>query len=162
MGTNGRAGISGRGKAAQPVRKRRVVEADYLAVVADVVPPGRWRRIVDAAADLAEKGDAKSREWLARCLLGEAPPSLVSLAADAAEGSRLGDFGLLSQLLRARREAASFRIFDRMGYEDAQRVLASLARSDGGPADPEGPKEEGDPALPNLPAPPDGGLGMSG
>jgi hypothetical protein len=108
---------------------RRSVEAEYLAVLADAVPLTRWRRIVNATADLAEKDDAKSREWLARFLLGEKPPSLVGLAAEAAGGTPLGDTSLLSQLVRVRKDADHLRTFSHTEYGIAQLILGGLDRT---------------------------------
>jgi hypothetical protein len=70
-----------RGNEGGPGRPRRAVETEYLAVIGDVVPLERWRRIVERAAADAEAGDAKARQWLAGSLLGSVPQSLLDVAA---------------------------------------------------------------------------------
>jgi hypothetical protein len=46
-------------------------EPSHLLTLSDTVPPERWKRICEKAAALAEEGDAKAREWLARYLVGD-------------------------------------------------------------------------------------------
>src|SRR5262245_5277425 len=164
MSTNGRAGDNAppKKKAKKPPRPRRAVEAEYLAALADAVPLARWRRIVNATADLAEKGDAKSREWLARYLLGAEPPSLVALAAEAAEGTPLGDTALLSRLIGARKDADYHRLYDRAEYGAALMVLGGLDRTGGDPAPGEGGNGEAARVVPALPAPAPANLEISG
>jgi hypothetical protein len=78
----GRAG-NGRfsfGNPGGPGRPRRVTEKDYLAVLAEEVPPETWRAICRRAAADAKDGDAKARDWIARYLLGP-PAELPALGA---------------------------------------------------------------------------------
>lgn len=65
-----------------PGRPRRAVEADYLRALGDAVSLADWAAIVRVAVDQAKAGDGKARDWLARYLIGETPPSLMGLAAD--------------------------------------------------------------------------------
>ena len=65
-----------------PGRPRRAVEREYLATISDAVPLDVWRKIVDrAVSEATSYGGAKAREWLARYLLGDKPPSMLELAA---------------------------------------------------------------------------------
>ncbi len=69
-----------------PGRPRRVVERDYVSIVADVCPPERWRRIVERTVTDAEAGDPKAREWLGKHLTGKEPESLLRIARKDAQG----------------------------------------------------------------------------
>lgn len=80
-----------RGCAGGPGRPRRAVEVDYLRVAIETVPLERWKRIVDAAAVLAEAGDRAAREWLGRLALGAEPPKLSRIASADARGVDAGD-----------------------------------------------------------------------
>jgi hypothetical protein len=134
-------------------RKRRPVEADYLAALADAVPPSRWRRIVTAAADLAEKGDAKSREWLARYLMSDKPSSLAALAAEVAAGVPPGDTALLSQLVSRQRHAAHVRQYSAHEHGLAERLIGGLDRTPADEADSVAPGEGKDgPAASSQPS----------
>ena len=64
--------------------------------------------------------------------------SSVALAAEAAEGTPLGDTALLSQLLRGRKDARHHRMFDGVDFEAARRLLARLDRAACDPAQPDG------------------------
>ena len=79
---NGRdqRGRFAQGNPGGPGRKPRATEAEYLDATLGAVPLDRWQRVVAKALDLAEKGDAKARDWLGRILVGD--------RADAAEASR--------------------------------------------------------------------------
>lgn len=65
-----------------PGRPRRPVEQEYLATLSNAVTLSVWEQIVQRAVADALQGDARSREWLARYVLGDQTPSLVQLAAD--------------------------------------------------------------------------------
>jgi hypothetical protein len=81
--TNGRdpRGRFAPGGPGGPGRPRRQVETDYLRALADSVSLEDWQEIVAAAVEAAKRGDARSREWLARYLLGEELTPLSRLAA---------------------------------------------------------------------------------
>lgn len=72
-------------------RPRRKVEGDYLRALAETVPPGRWRRIIEKAAVDAEAGCPVARAWLGRFLLGAEAPSLKELAIQEASGESLDE-----------------------------------------------------------------------
>lgn len=69
-----------------PGRPRRKIENDYLATMSDAVGLDAWKRIVETAVRKAERGDAKSRDWLSRYLLGHEPSRLLELAASEFRG----------------------------------------------------------------------------
>lgn len=73
-----------RGWKGGPGRPPRATERTYLATLAAVVTPGKWRAIVKQAAAQARRGDHQARAWLAKYLLGDAPPKLSRLTADDA------------------------------------------------------------------------------
>jgi hypothetical protein len=99
-----------------------------MAALADAVPLERWRRIVEATATLAEEGDAKAREWLARHLLGDRPPSLAAVAAEVAEGVAIGDTELLANIVSRRGDDRHRQLIDGFECERAERILAALER----------------------------------
>lgn len=80
---NGRFAV---GNPGGPGRPRRAVENDYLATMSEIVGLDTWKRIVEKAVSKAEHGDAKSREWLSRYLLGNEPGSLLEIAATEFRG----------------------------------------------------------------------------
>lgn len=53
-----------------PGRPAREKEKTYLLALSEAVPLDRWRRIAERAAEDAEKGDHRSREWLSNYLIG--------------------------------------------------------------------------------------------
>ena len=65
-----------------PGRPRRAVEREYLAALSDAVSLSDWREVVAKALADAKSGCPKARNWLTKYLLGDQPPSLLSLAAD--------------------------------------------------------------------------------
>ena len=69
-----------------PGRPRRIVEADYLAVMSEACPADAWRMIVMRAVEAAKRGEPKSREWLARYLLANDFGGLLKLAAWETKG----------------------------------------------------------------------------
>ena len=96
-----------------PGRPRRAVEGDYLRALTDRLTPDAWGAIVDTAIDDARAGDAKAREWLARYVLGDRPPSLFSLAvADAAGDDADVDAEIRHVVARARADAVARMIAD--------------------------------------------------
>ena len=86
MGDRHHNGQFAAGNPGGPGRPRRAVEREYMAVIGDTVTPDDWKRIVQRARDDALAGDAKARDWLAKFLLGEKPPTLLSLAAAEESG----------------------------------------------------------------------------
>jgi hypothetical protein len=70
-----------------PGRPRRAVELEYLAILADAVPPGQWKKIVAHAVKDALAGDSKARRWLGEHLLGRQREPLTMLAVTEAAGT---------------------------------------------------------------------------
>lgn len=68
------------GNAGGPGRPKRATEAEYLAVLSDVVSVDRWRIICQGAARAAEAGDRHAREWLSKYLVGDAKSADVEAA----------------------------------------------------------------------------------
>ena len=107
------AGRFAPGNPGGPGRPRRAVEGDYLRALTDRLTPDAWGAIVDTAIDDARAGDAKAREWLARYVLGDRPPSLFSLAvADAAGDDADVDAEIRHVVARARADAVARMIAD--------------------------------------------------
>lgn len=107
------AGRFAPGNPGGPGRPRRAVEGDYLRALTDRLTPDAWGAIVDTAIDDARAGDAKAREWLARYVLGDRPPSLFSLAvADAAGDDADVDAEIRHVVTRARADAVARMIAD--------------------------------------------------
>lgn len=107
------AGRFAQGNPGGPGRPRRAVEGDYLRSLTDRVTPDVWGAIVDTAIDDARAGDAKAREWLARYVMGERPPSLFALAvADAAGDDADVDAEIRHVVARARADAVARMIAD--------------------------------------------------
>ena len=81
MSTNGRKsnGRFGKGNKGGPDRPARDIEADYLPTLSDTVTSDRWRRIVARAADDAEAGDHRAREWLGKYLVGDKAAVAISM-----------------------------------------------------------------------------------
>jgi hypothetical protein len=80
-------GRFGPGTAPGPGRPRRCIEGDYLATIADAVPMGRWRAIVDRAVQQAVAGNCRAPEWLAGYLVGRPTgDGLVTLAGNELAG----------------------------------------------------------------------------
>lgn len=66
-----------------PGRRPRQAEAEYMQATIETVSLSRWRRIVQAAAEAAEAGDASARRWLSDYLLGKPAQRLeIDMAAD--------------------------------------------------------------------------------
>jgi len=113
------AGRFTHGNPGGPGRPRRAVESDYLRMLTDRLTPAVWGAIVDTAIDDARAGDARAREWLARYVLGDRPPTLFALAvADAAGADADVDAEIQHVITRARTPAAD-RVVDDI---DAQPV----------------------------------------
>lgn len=92
-----------------PGRRPRQAEAEYLTATIEMVSLARWRRIVQAAAEAAEQGDAKARAWLSGYLLGKPAQRLeVDINAD--------ELALYSQAVEAMRAAGRepMQIFERL------------------------------------------------
>jgi hypothetical protein len=64
-----------------PGRPRRAAEQDYLIAVSEAIPPERFRKIAERAAEDAEKGDAKARQWVSDFLLGRRATTSMTLTA---------------------------------------------------------------------------------
>jgi hypothetical protein len=64
-----------------PGRPRRAAEQDYLIAVSEAISPERFRKIAERAADAAEKGDAKARQWVTDVLLGRRATTSMALTA---------------------------------------------------------------------------------
>lgn len=81
MSTDRTKGRFTKGNAGGPGRPRRQTEASYLQVMMENVPLESWGEIIQSAVTAARAGDPKSREWLARYLVGE--PATVALTPEA-------------------------------------------------------------------------------
>jgi hypothetical protein len=77
-----------------PGRPRRAIEQDYLIAVTDVVPPERFQKIAERAAEDAEKGDARARQWLSDTLVGRR--ATTSMTLTVAEEVQEPDLGVLT------------------------------------------------------------------
>lgn len=64
-----------------PGRPRRQVEREYLDALVGAVPLDEWRKVVAKALKQAKAGDARSRDWLGRYLMGS-DPILVELSEE--------------------------------------------------------------------------------
>jgi hypothetical protein len=62
-----------------------------LARLNSAVTLDDWQQIVDRAVLDAKNGDAKAREWIAKHVIGDNPPSLTSLAAAQQAGMSIDD-----------------------------------------------------------------------
>ena len=110
-----------------PGRPRRAVEREYLAVFGDELTLDRWRRIVRAALDDAENGDAKAREWIAKYALGSDPARLFDLAA--AEAANVTAEDEVADVVRAAALDDVGRMIDQAGG-NITRTLAVHRRSE--------------------------------
>lgn len=63
-------------------KSRRPIEREYIATLNATVSLEKWEAICKRAADDAIAGDHKSREWLAKWLLGTETRPLATLAAE--------------------------------------------------------------------------------
>jgi len=70
-----------------PGRPKREIEQDYIAVLGATVSLERWTKICLRAAEDAEKGDARAREWLGGFMLGKPTGDLL---LKVAAGQRAG------------------------------------------------------------------------
>jgi hypothetical protein len=75
-----KTGRFAQGNTGGPGRPKRSVERHYLAALGDAVSLDAWRAIVDRAVADAQAGDHSARMWLAKYLIGNDPPTLLSLA----------------------------------------------------------------------------------
>ena len=69
------------GNSGGPGRPRRAIEREYLRVLSDAVSLDDWREVVARAVESAKAGDDKSRDWLAKYVIGDAPIGLTELLA---------------------------------------------------------------------------------
>ncbi len=72
-----------------PGRPPRMTEEDYLRTLAENISLDDWAAIIRKAVDDAKSGEAKSREWLSRYLIGsptEAAPTLFDLLKQEVSG----------------------------------------------------------------------------
>jgi len=68
---------------------RRPIEREYLGTLNDVVSLDRWRVICEKAAEDAQAGNPRARDWLARWLMAtESRPLTVLAAEEASNGPR--------------------------------------------------------------------------
>jgi hypothetical protein len=70
-----------KGNGGGPGRPRRAIERDYLAALSDSVTLEDWREIVTRAV-----ADAKSRDWIAKYVVGASPSPLIELAVKESRG----------------------------------------------------------------------------
>ena len=81
-----------------PGRPRRQTERDFLKTLADVAEPA-WPAICAAAVEAARAGDPKSREWIAKFLIGEpVRGALAKIAAAEQQGSDPGEEAIASEI----------------------------------------------------------------
>jgi len=119
-----------KGNAGGPGRQRRAVEIEYLRALSDAVSPDAWNRVCAVALRQALQGDDKARAFLAKYLLGECPPSLVTLAANELLAQPLGDCEVVNEAVH--QSAEWFRLrwccseADEMRYDIAERSLQEL------------------------------------
>ncbi len=86
-GERGQGGRFAKGNRGGPGRPSRATEANYLIAITEAIPLARWRKIVENAAEAAEKGDHQARAWLAKMLLGADPGRLSeAVAGEARDG----------------------------------------------------------------------------
>lgn len=64
-------GLWAKGQSGNPKgRPPKAIEFHYLRTIRDLCSLGDWQQIVRTAVTLAIEGDAKSRDWLSRYLIG--------------------------------------------------------------------------------------------
>jgi hypothetical protein len=80
-----------KGHAGGPGRPRRAVEQEYLVRLSNVVTLDVWQKIIERSVADAMNGDAKARDFLAKYLIGDSPPTLASLAAAEQAGMTIDD-----------------------------------------------------------------------
>lgn len=102
------AGRFATGNCGGPGRPRRPVEQQFLAVVTEECNLSDWREIVQKAVSMAKAGDHKSRDWLARHLIGREPQPLSELlAGELAVGLHFKLIDRVKALLRERDSSVS-------------------------------------------------------
>ena len=84
MARNGRKsnGQFAAGNPGGPGRPSRAIEAEYLGVLSELVTIEKWRRIVARAADDAEAGDHRARQWLGQYLIADQKMTHVDVTAE--------------------------------------------------------------------------------
>ena len=84
MARNGRKsnGQFAAGNPGGPGRPSRAIEAEYLDVLSERVTIEKWRRIVARAADDAEAGDHRARQWLGQYLIADQKMTHVDVTAE--------------------------------------------------------------------------------
>lgn len=117
-------------------RPKRLTEAKYMATIGQEVSLADWQTIVRRAVADAQAGDSQARVWLTRYLVGDAPPSLLSIAAseqrsEAAEDAFEDEIDVEAarQQMQADEErqcralrAATTAILERLPRNDAKRA----------------------------------------
>jgi len=124
-------------------RKRRSVEVEYLACLSSVVSLSQWKKVCETALRQAIAGDDRSREFLARYVLGRNPVSLAWLAAREVSSDGLdyhaGDTTVLDALAQQIGETIAKRYgFMVREYAAAERAMEEFR----GEADDEGRDED--------------------
>jgi hypothetical protein len=71
-----------KGNPGGPGRPPRPVEREYLRALNEAVSLDDWKDVVGAALKKAKEGDAESRAWLEKYLIGSQPARLIDLAAE--------------------------------------------------------------------------------
>lgn len=91
-------GRFGKGNKAALGRHPRRDTRDYMLATIGRVALEDWEKVVDRALSDAKKGDAKSREWLAKYLLGDPQVTLQAIQVNQyqAESGEVGENTLLA------------------------------------------------------------------
>jgi hypothetical protein len=122
-----RGGRFVRGHAGGPGRPRRAVEVEYAAALGSVVTLDEWKEVCQTALRQAKEGDDKARQFLAKYLLGERPPSMTVIAAAetrAGQDQRLGDGDVWEALARQIGGWISMRLgYMKQEFDLAERAL---------------------------------------
>jgi GNAT superfamily N-acetyltransferase len=106
-----------------PGRPRRPIEREYLRALNEAVSLEDWQGVVRAAVAQAKEGDGKAREWLARYLIGDDPPSLIDLYVDdVVVGGGLGT-EVVKALIRYVKDSRHRSTFDAEELSEATRLL---------------------------------------
>jgi hypothetical protein len=94
------------GNAGGPGRPRRVTEADYLRALTEACSLDLWRSIVERAVKDALAGDARSRDWLGKYLLGTGALAEAAANEPMSVSEAMAQIDELHETLRLRALAA--------------------------------------------------------